>query len=155
MGLKVFKFHSFLHVAQDILNFGVPMEVNTGANESGHKAEKKVAKLTQNNRSKFDLQSGIRMMEMFLLEIAEEEMKDNCLWEYYYAEEEDDESNDEEQEDTKLLGGGCIVAIFDPIEQKYCPGTNSAAQDPQKKIKLEQALVDYLAKIHSFLSPYI
>ena len=46
MGLKIIKFHGIHHLADDILNFGVPMEVDTGSNESGHKATKKAAKLT-------------------------------------------------------------------------------------------------------------
>ena len=47
MGMKVAKFHQIMHIADDILNFGVPMEVDTGANESGHKPAKKTAMLTQ------------------------------------------------------------------------------------------------------------
>ena len=41
MGLKIVKFHAIVHVAQDVLDFGVPMEFDTGTNESGHKAESK------------------------------------------------------------------------------------------------------------------
>ena len=40
MGLKIVKFHAIVHMAQDILDYGVPMEFDAGANESGHKAEK-------------------------------------------------------------------------------------------------------------------
>ena len=43
MQLKLTKFHTIVHIAKDILNFGVPMEVDTGANESGHKSTKKAA----------------------------------------------------------------------------------------------------------------
>ena len=53
MGLKVSKFHSIVHMADDILNFGVPMEFDTGANKSGHKATKKAAKLTQRYEATF------------------------------------------------------------------------------------------------------
>ena len=41
MGLKIVKLHAIMHMAQDILDYGVPMEFDTGTNESGHKAEKK------------------------------------------------------------------------------------------------------------------
>ena len=47
-----------LHAADDILNFGVPMEVDTGANESGHKPTKKAAMLTQRIEEKFNLQTA-------------------------------------------------------------------------------------------------
>ena len=48
MGLKITKFHCIMHLADDILNFGVPMECDTGSNESAHKTEKKAAKSPRN-----------------------------------------------------------------------------------------------------------
>ncbi len=51
MGLKITKFHGIMHIADDTLNFGVPMEVDTGSNESAHKREKTAAKLTQKRRN--------------------------------------------------------------------------------------------------------
>ena len=53
MGLKITKFHSIMHLTNDILNFGVPMEVDMGSNESGHKTEKTAAELTQKKKRKF------------------------------------------------------------------------------------------------------
>ena len=47
MGFKVMKFHAILHLAYDILMFAVPMNVDTGSNESHHKTTKVAAKLTQ------------------------------------------------------------------------------------------------------------
>ena len=47
------------------------MEVDTAANESGYKSEKKAAKLTQNLKSNFDEQTAKHIMEMSLLELAE------------------------------------------------------------------------------------
>jgi len=55
MGLKLTKFHAILHIADDILNFGVPLEVDTGSNESGHKPTKTAAKLTQKQRETFEI----------------------------------------------------------------------------------------------------
>ena len=60
------------------------MEVDAGTNELGHKAEKQAAKLTQNHQAKFDLQTGERLMEVNLSDMAKEEMNSNCLWEYFY-----------------------------------------------------------------------
>ena len=54
MGMKVAKFHQIMHIADDILTFGVPMEVDTGANESGHKPAKKAAMLAQRTEEKFN-----------------------------------------------------------------------------------------------------
>ena len=47
MGLKLTKFHMILHIMDDILQFSVPLEYDTSANESFHKAAKKASKMTQ------------------------------------------------------------------------------------------------------------
>ena len=47
MQLKLTKYHAVVHMADDILNFGVPLEYDTGTNKSGHKATKTAAHLTQ------------------------------------------------------------------------------------------------------------
>ena len=46
MGLKLVKFHMILHIWEDILQFGVPLEYDTSANESMHKPSKKASKTT-------------------------------------------------------------------------------------------------------------
>ena len=73
-----------MHMARDILNFGVPMEFDTGANESGHKDTKKAALLTQKNQETFTKQTADRLDEMDMLSYAEEELQGNCLWNYGY-----------------------------------------------------------------------
>ena len=45
MQFKLQKYHLILHMADDIINFGVLLEVDTGANESGHKVAKVAARL--------------------------------------------------------------------------------------------------------------
>ena len=75
MGLKLQKYHQIVHMADDILNFGVPLEVDTGSNESGHKRTKVAAKLTQKNEETFDKQTAIRLEEAHLLELAELELQ--------------------------------------------------------------------------------
>ena len=88
---------------EDTLNFGIPMEEDTGANESGHEAEKLAAKLTQNHQAKFDLQTGKRLIESCLLDMAKEEMNGNCLWECYHKCQELPCKSP--QEDNLKLGG--------------------------------------------------
>ena len=58
MGFKVVKFHAVLHLAEDILMFGVPMNVDTGSNESHHKLTKIAAKLTQKDIRTFEKQTS-------------------------------------------------------------------------------------------------
>jgi hypothetical protein len=51
MGLKLTKeFHAIVHMATDMLHFGVPMCFDTGSNEAGHKPVKKAAKVTQKHK---------------------------------------------------------------------------------------------------------
>jgi hypothetical protein len=70
MKLKLTKFHGVVHMANDILNFGVPLEVDTGTNESGHKPTKTATRLTQKNEETFDLQTAIHLEELHLLDMA-------------------------------------------------------------------------------------
>jgi hypothetical protein len=80
MKLKLTKFHGVVYMADDILNFGVPMEVDTGSNESGHKKTKTAARLTQKNEETFDLQTAICLEEVHLLEIALQELDGKPVW---------------------------------------------------------------------------
>ncbi len=80
MCFKLTKFHCTMHMADDMLNFRVPMEVDTGSNESAHKSEKRAAKLTQKRRETFDIQTSKMLEEMHLIDLGMEEIKGNCLW---------------------------------------------------------------------------
>jgi hypothetical protein len=82
MGLKLMKFHGILHMYADILINGVPMEVDTGSNESGHKKSKIAALVTQLNEAVFELQTSLRKEEVELIKLALEEMKGRPLWNY-------------------------------------------------------------------------
>jgi len=83
MGLKTTKFHCILHMPEDMLAYGVPMEVDTRFNEMHHKPSKAAAALTQKDKSKFEEQVHKRMEEVHLLELAEEEMEGRGI-QYYY-----------------------------------------------------------------------
>ena len=82
MGLKIAKFHAIMHIATDILFFGVPMETDTGANESHHKGSKAAAVLTQKNETTFNAQVAQRKEEIHLLELANQEFEGRPLWDY-------------------------------------------------------------------------
>jgi hypothetical protein len=84
MGLKLMKFHAIIHMMLDIWLFGVPLEVDTGSNESGHKEVKVAAKQTQKNELTFDYQTSNRLKEYLLFDLAEEELKGGYkMWEYF------------------------------------------------------------------------
>ena len=84
MGLKIMKFHAILHMVDDIKSFGVPLEFDTGANESHHKKSKHAARLTQRNEGNFNIQVAKRLFEFSVLDLAIEEVNcGNCPWDYY------------------------------------------------------------------------
>ena len=70
MGLNIMKFHAIVHLMDDILVHGVPLEVDTAANESHHKISKLAAQLTQRNESNFNMQVAIRMYEFHIIDLA-------------------------------------------------------------------------------------
>ena len=107
MGLKIIKFHGITHLADDTLNFGVPMEVDTGSNERGHKATKKAAKLTQKIAENFDEQTMRRLEEVQLLDLALEELNGNCIWDYYNCSRTG--VIKEKLKDKTMVGGGTIT----------------------------------------------
>ena len=84
MGLKITKFHTIVHYADDIINFGVPMNFDTGSDEAGHKPTKIAAKTTQKRKELFDEQVGKRTGEMQALELAHQEIYNKKkLWDYH------------------------------------------------------------------------
>ena len=84
MSWKLVKFHAILHLKEDILLFGVPLEFDTGANESHHKPMKAAGKLTQKRHTTFNLQTAQRLMEFMLIDFAMLEIeKDMVVWEYF------------------------------------------------------------------------
>ena len=141
MGLKISKYHGIVHMADDILNFGVPMEMDTGSNERGHKVTKTAAKLTQKNIEFFDKHTNSRLLELHVLELAEQEMLGNALWNY--GEDPTDEGAKEKDSDKTELGGDRIMFFFDANENKN-KAISTIRGKGKVEVKLEQDLVDYV-----------
>jgi hypothetical protein len=104
MGLKTVKFHGITHIAQCILDFGVPTLYDTSQPESHHKPSKKAAKLTQKRRETFDEQTAKRLQETNLLAMATEELKGRPVWNYWGGHDREEQVAPEE-EDVAVLGG--------------------------------------------------
>ena len=145
MGLKITKFHCIMHLADDILNFGVPMEVDTGSNESMHKSEKTAAKLTQKNKTVFDIQTAKRLNEIYLLDLAKEEMAGKKKWECY-------DKFDAIEPDVVQLNKTLANEIGGPsFYTKFCEirGKNIAVLNTKKRgnqdMTLEQDLINFVA----------
>ena len=141
MGLKVFKFHAIMHMAQDIRNFGVPMEVDTGSCESGHKRTKKASKLTQRSEPTFDAQTAERLHEMHLLDLAEQEIAGRALWRYYSGHNKIAAKPATEEE--VMVGGRKIYTRFSRTKTQNvanCYTKNGVSQ----RLNLEQRLIDFV-----------
>ena len=90
-GLKTPKFHGVLHMADEILNFGVPLEFDTGDNESHHIPAKVAARLTQKIKENFEESMSKRLIEKEVLDLASMGMK-GMLWKHLSGFEIVDES---------------------------------------------------------------
>ena len=111
MGLNVIKFHMILHMWNDIWQFGVPSEFDTGSNEGHHKLTKIAAKLTQRNETTFDFQTCTRLDEFHLIELALAELFDGAvMWNYFnkVADLDEDKSIFDEEDNIPTTGGSQI-----------------------------------------------
>ena len=83
MGFRTWNFHATSHVAEDILDFGVPENMNTSSNESHHIPTKTAAKRTQRQAATFDEQCGNQIHNMLAIDFAMTEItEDRCVWKY-------------------------------------------------------------------------
>jgi hypothetical protein len=102
MGLKTNKYHAITHMMEDIVLYGVPMEFDTGANESHHKEAKRAARTTQRNRRTFNQQVARRLYEDRIIDLASQEINHgHCNW-HYYGQPLDDSSSESGSEEGSL-----------------------------------------------------
>ena len=145
MGLKIVKYHAIMHMAQDILNFGVPMCFDTGSNESGHKATKKAAKLTQKCGATFDQQTAKRLDEIRLLELAEQEFEGRVIWDYGTKHRISPKPAPETAPDeSSRLVGGRIVVKWEEDMQDYLAIIHHKTNDPGR---LETGFTHFMGKL--------
>jgi hypothetical protein len=119
MGLKITKFHCIVHMARDMLNFGVPMNYDTGACEAGHKPVKVAAKLTQKKEQVFYEQVANRLMESFLLDLAMEEINGRKLWNYWEGHPPIRAKERAPSEGNSRIGGTRFEVVIDPDTGEY------------------------------------
>ena len=107
MGLKIMKYHAIIHMADDMMNFGVPMNFDTGADEAGHKPNKTAAKLTQKNKDTFDEQVCMRLHEKMCIDLAMVEIRTGrSLWSYYKQKQKPQTQKNRSKGMQFGLGGG-------------------------------------------------
>ena len=151
MGLKIIKFHGIMHMAMDIEYFGVPMEVDTGTNEQGHKPAKTAAKLTQKKAELFDEQTEKRLEEVELLALGEEEIAGRPLFDYPKGYHHTDPI--ERDHGQPRLGGAKYYCHYDAHKQK-----NTARLMVQRKgdddVRMETGLINFVVGLQNSVQQY-
>lgn len=165
MGLKLMKFHAIIHLAVDIILYGVPMEHDTGANESGHKVTKTAAKLTQKKASVFELQTATRLAEFFIIELAMLELAGRPIWEYfdgYQAPIVSDSSKDDDNSTTTsdlapteddIETRGARIVVFEDADGTRGYEIKSRMKDPDSVLWSTDAR-DALLNLQQLVSPW-
>ena len=153
MGLKTVKFHGITHLAQAIIDFGVPINYDTSQVESHHKPGKQAAKLTQKKKTTFDAQTAQRLQEMDLLALASEEMKGRPLWEYW-AGHDHDAVVAQDSEDNPTLGGEALEVVKGD-DGEFQVQTCRRIKGKSNKILLEDQFIDFFGGLKELVEAHI
>lgn len=153
MQFKTFNFHASLHVAQDMLDFGVPANMDTMSNEMHHKPTKTAALRTQRRMKTFDLQCGTQVHNMEVVEMAMAEINtDNKQWEYFRQTEEEQEILG--YEEPMFLTGTQVIVTYNPEEEEEAKQVEFKAVSRMKnknkfltKFCENRELMDFIKKV--------
>lgn len=114
MGLKLQKFHSILHICENIIELGVPLEYDTSANESMHKPSKQASKMTQKSFDSFNSQTAQRLVEFFLIDLAMEEIDhERRVWDYFQRKEGPEQEGNVPESSQICTGEARIEVYYD------------------------------------------
>jgi hypothetical protein len=153
MGLKIVKFHAIVHMAEDIIKFGVPMNFDTGSDESGHKATKTAAVVTQKRKERFDEQVGRRLSEVHALQLAHEEIKHgHCLWKYRHVYRQKSDTTTEETGNSHPFGSSFALDVGDDGAKTLRKlGRTLSGMD---NVPIEQSYVEFVAQLTESVECY-
>jgi hypothetical protein len=148
MGFKVMKVHAMIHLAYDILMFSVPMNVDTGSNESHHKRTKVAAKLTQKDIKTFEKQTSNRCDDFHVLDLAMEEIDGRPLWEYY----DGFEHQNIVEKPTVQATGGMMMVMSRNQEYNDAEFKVITRMDNRTRLQVENGFVEYCTQIQEDLA---
>lgn len=145
MGLRVMKYHAITHLTSDIHNFGVPKNVYTGSDESGHKLTKNHAKKTQKNMATFDMQTARREAEHRVMDLGLAELDGQKLWEYYDPRETESDSDSDGVDGKEPFTGETLINLLldEHGRRAYSIGKGKPSRTPVKK-KWDADVLDFL-----------
>lgn len=149
MGHRTFNFHSALHIVDDMLNFGVPSNVNTQSNEMHHKASKTAAIHTQRRAKTFDMQCANNLHDMDVIDFAMEELSSHAKkWDYFAEFEEDDSVDEVETEGVNTINTGTRAEFFWSYAKSDFTLKVKSEMQGKDQFKLGSELEAFLREIH-------
>ena len=149
MEFRTFNFHAAIHVADDMLDFGVPGNVNTSSNEMHHKPSKSAALRTQKRQKCFDFQCATQLHYIDVVDLGMQEvLHDKKPWLYAVNEPtvlptihdtaatEENSSDREENTGSKksvlTVGGTRCDFLYSEETGKYISRVKSRMKDRHK-----------------------
>jgi len=155
MGLKLMKIHGILHMADAILNFGVPLEYDTGCNESHHIGTKKASQLTQKDLTKVEEQTAERMLEMEVLTLAQAEIDGTWLCDYRLGHASDLEDTNMAHKTRTFLGGAAYYTYQNGQTGEYLMRTERPEKGKKEFPMVENDLAEFIYGLQVMVKPYI
>ena len=110
MGDCTMNFHGPQHMDQDIVNFGPPEGMNTKAEESLHRDDKKASDNTQKRPKTFEFQSLDRIEDRRLVALGVAELEGKRRWDYFHRPKNQADSSAPKG---IQLGGARAVFVWD------------------------------------------
>ena len=170
MGLKIMKFHGMRHMVEDMIENGVALEFDTGANESHHKEGKQASKLTQRAATTFNYQTAIRLWEFQMLDLAKHEINTGeVIWDYFADKTNDDVSHSQSDPQNHEVGVPDPMSDTEPIKISTGEAQIKVLKDDDgewsfrlvSKSKFKDntswnaALVDFLGELQDLVSDHL
>ena len=155
MGLKLMKFHGILHMAEAILNFGVPLEYDTGCNESHHIDTKKASQLTQKDLAKVEEQTAERMLEMEILALAQAEIGGKWLCDYRIGGSDENDRSDLHHKTRTLLGGTAYYVRHNGQTGKFSMQAERADKKKVENLLVEDDLCEFVIGLEAMVKQYL
>jgi hypothetical protein len=149
MGLKIIKFHVWLHLIDDILDFGVPLNWDSSPTEHNHQKTKLASKRTQKCKRTFDLQTARSVWSDHVMETAachiqqSKEQEDNSEEE---VEHEEEDAAEDEGIPMIFNTGSRFQVMRDENGEPNCVAAKGSRMKNPEGIVQDQQLLDYLCE---------
>ena len=168
MGLNIMKFHAIVHLMEDIIIHGVPLEFDTAANESHHKISKVAARLTQRNEAHFIYQVAVRLWEFLILDLAIYELQTGERVSHYFdilddVSDEDmdlsvnssDQSDTDAEEEVIIITDEAKITVFFDEEEQAPAFQMQSRSKFAEKTAINSELLGFLLDMQDLLVDHL